>query len=404
MKRTFKIMVPVFLAVLFVVGCSQNEELTDNEMILNSQNEKDITGIDSLSHNGIITVDAACDVGKYSSVASYSEKVYISYYDSTNRNLKLASSFDRGVNWTVKTIDSAGDVGKFCSISVSANTIYIMYVDSTGNRLKLAKSSDNGNTWSFVSIHDASYSVSGPSFVVMGASIYAAYYRRIYIDSMIYQVCFAVSKDWGKTWSFRNIASASYINQYGEDEDCMTCIKYSNYRLYAGFVDSVTDKMKFYTSSDDGNSWSGSDVQNADLMKQATMYVENGNITLPCNPSKSMECYNSYDNGATWSYAGSIGAIPTYPSMKGYGNILYLSYCCGGRLFFARSTDFGQSWKNNNLDSGEGKNTGWYTSLSKSDLNNDIYISYYDYKGKKLKFIRSIDGGISWGGFSIVSN
>jgi hypothetical protein len=98
----------------------------------------------------IRTVDSAGDVGDVTSIAISGSEVYISYYDTTNQDLKLARSSDGGVTWPagdIQTVDSAGDVGYDTSIALDGSKVYISYTDWTYGDLKLAQSTDEGATW-----------------------------------------------------------------------------------------------------------------------------------------------------------------------------------------------------------------------------------------------------------------
>ena len=96
----------------------------------------------------IDTVDSPNDVGQHVSVAIDPDNgtSYISYYDATYDNLRMAkyvgSGGDCGPNndWSCETVDSAGDVGKYSSIAVDPTDNYpiIAYYDATNGALKLA--------------------------------------------------------------------------------------------------------------------------------------------------------------------------------------------------------------------------------------------------------------------------
>jgi hypothetical protein len=83
-------------------------------------------------------------VGEYNSIAIDAQyAVHISYFDSTNGNLKYTRcDVDCGdtSNWHTITLDSTGDVGEYNSIVIdSQNMVHISYFDNSNQDLKYAK-------------------------------------------------------------------------------------------------------------------------------------------------------------------------------------------------------------------------------------------------------------------------
>lgn len=65
--------------------------------------------------------DPGPDVGQYTSITSDSSgKLFVSYYDVTNKDLKLAIRDSSGA-WTTQTVDSAGDVGMYSSVTLDGS-------------------------------------------------------------------------------------------------------------------------------------------------------------------------------------------------------------------------------------------------------------------------------------------
>ena len=95
------------------------------------------------------TLDSIGTVGKYTSIACSADGVtiYISYYDETNGDLKLAKSTNSGSTFVISTVDSTGNVGQYASIAVDGSNVYISYYDVTNGDLKIAKSLDGGANW-----------------------------------------------------------------------------------------------------------------------------------------------------------------------------------------------------------------------------------------------------------------
>jgi hypothetical protein len=108
------------------------------------------------------TVDSSNDVGQYVSVAldPASGTSYVSYYDATYKDLRMAKSVSSGRNcgpnndWACETVDSAGDVGKYSSIAVDPTDKLpiIAYYDASNGALKLAIGSGVG--WIIKTIDD----------------------------------------------------------------------------------------------------------------------------------------------------------------------------------------------------------------------------------------------------------
>jgi len=97
-----------------------------------------------------IEVDTPGNTGQHPSIAidPATGRIYISYYDATTKNLRLAMSrfsgsggnCGPGNSWTCQTVDDTYGVGQFSSIAVNPSTggIGIAYYDATNGQLKYA--------------------------------------------------------------------------------------------------------------------------------------------------------------------------------------------------------------------------------------------------------------------------
>ncbi|MCL4489976.1 MAG: hypothetical protein M1570_17875 [Chloroflexi bacterium] len=94
-------------------------------------------------------IDSTNDVGKYASIAFAGNTPYISYYDATNKVLRVAKQVSSdgncgpGNTWYCQTVDNGGgsaDVGQYSSIAVSpSGTVGIAYYDATNHALKFVR-------------------------------------------------------------------------------------------------------------------------------------------------------------------------------------------------------------------------------------------------------------------------
>ncbi|MCS7033508.1 MAG: hypothetical protein NZ561_05875, partial [Phycisphaerae bacterium] len=94
-----------------------------------------------------VTVDSAGEVGDYPTLGyGTNGRAYISYYDKTNGDLKLAWQAASG-KFVNTAIETSGDVGAFTSMVVEPNTglLHIAYADNTGFRLKYAAQRPDGS-------------------------------------------------------------------------------------------------------------------------------------------------------------------------------------------------------------------------------------------------------------------
>jgi len=106
------------------------------------------------SGNTIRTVDSADNVGRFTSIALATGDIpVISYYDSTNGDLKVVRCGDTTCTSgnTIRTVDSADNVGTDSSIALATGDIpVISYYDSKNGDLKVVRCGDttctSGNT------------------------------------------------------------------------------------------------------------------------------------------------------------------------------------------------------------------------------------------------------------------
>ena len=99
------------------------------------------------SDETISTVDSGGDVGQYTSVTIGTNGFpVVSYYDTTNADLKVATCNDAactGGNETVSTVDSNGSIGRYTSIAIGpAGFPVVSYYDLGHGALKVAACND----------------------------------------------------------------------------------------------------------------------------------------------------------------------------------------------------------------------------------------------------------------------
>ncbi len=122
--------------------------------------------------NTATTLDSGGDVGAYTSIVIGADGLgLISYYDSTNGNLKVAHCSNTACTAaTLNTLDSTGVVGAHTSIAIGADGLgLISYYDSTNADLKVAHCSNTACTAATLNTLDSTNSVGTDTSIVIGA-------------------------------------------------------------------------------------------------------------------------------------------------------------------------------------------------------------------------------------------
>jgi hypothetical protein len=136
----------------------------------------------------IDTVDTANDFGAYASVAidPRYDTLYVSYYDATNEDLRLASPVVPGAGncgpgngWWCRTVYSTDDVGQYSSIDIWQGLgvwkLGISYYNATDGALEYAEYREYISSWEWIS---TTIDTGDPS-----SSLYTGLYTSLKFDS-----------------------------------------------------------------------------------------------------------------------------------------------------------------------------------------------------------------------------
>jgi Heparinase II/III N-terminus/Heparinase II/III-like protein len=189
-----------------------------------------------LSVNGdawqVHTVDSKGTVGQFPSL-THSRRggsAIISYYDRTNRDLKVATR-QGTTTWTLERLDSTGDVGKNSRISLDANRpdtnarYVVAYEDSTSKTYKYAWFESNwryerinpGSTTGGVGNLSLTWQDTGTGSVGVPGSSRFQPRLSFYTQTTSSNLMFA-SRANGGTWGVQRVAGAGPVNSglFGE--------------------------------------------------------------------------------------------------------------------------------------------------------------------------------------------
>lgn len=294
------------------------------------QGENQYAVFDSTEWQEELIIDEQLQVGKYPSIALTQEsRPFISYYDETQLDLKMASLSDD--QWQVETIDSIGDVGLYTSLAFNEKDYpNISYYDASNGNLKLA--SFNGLNWE-IEFVDSMSNVGKYSSLRINSQGFPSI---SYYDETVENLKFAQHD--GSHWQLRVVDSSQQVGKYN-----------------SLFLNSENQPLISYY-----------DEKNGDLK------------------------YASFD-GSTWNIekVDSLEDVGSYSSLsvnlQGLPSISYYD-STNGNLKLAKYN--GSNWYLQTIDSDQ--DVGKYSSLFLNQQN-QVAISYYDEHRDNLRFA-SFDG------------
>ena len=166
-------------------------------------------------------VDSSADVGWYTSIAIGADGLgLISYYDNTNKDLKVlhcGNAACSGGN-TATTVDGAGNlsVGKYSSITIGTDGLgLISYNDGSNLSLKVLHCGNAAcNSGNLSSTLDSSGNISGPTSITLGADGLGliSYYNSFPVDDLKVLHCGSVTCDSNYTATI--VDSAGIVGSY----------------------------------------------------------------------------------------------------------------------------------------------------------------------------------------------
>jgi hypothetical protein len=366
--------------------------------------------INDLGPHGIMHLDYENDVGMYSAIAVEDGKIFIAYYDETNKKLKVARSLNDGHDWSLSTVGSDDDAGKGSSIALDGNNVFISTTINL-SRMGISASNDNGDTWNTSTIlpdhirtSNADYDNFATSIAVDGQNIYITF-----LSSDVLCLHLLKSTYSANDWEILPIPPIlddplddpengyySSINEYNGT----LYISHSGYTVADVYLARVpNDLSNPVRSLVDEIGVQGDKGYTTSAVRQVddNIYIYVAYFDQSDGNSK-LKFGRSVNGGVIFSSRtidNSSAVVGKYPSMAIYGNTIFVAYYdeANGNLKIARSSDHGDTWDIDPVDN-DTDNVGRFASLAVDGPK--VYISYYDETNKNLKFAKSIDGGNTW--------
>lgn len=342
----------------------------------------------------IVTVDSAGDVGDYNSlVLNASGFAMISYYDSTNDDLKFVRCLSADcTSKNITTVDSNQNVGyRYTGIDLGTDGfVKISYHNNSNGDLKYARCLDVDCLNKNITTIDSAGSVGQFSSLVLGQDNLA---RITYYTSSGGNLKFIRCLD--DDCSLRN---TNTVDSEGDVGKYTSIVLDQNNIPYISYLDETNDDLRFARCLDidcvaanittiDGSggvnvgSFKTSIALGSDGFPRIS-YYDDSNQDL-----KYVQCLNSDCTLKNIIIVESSGRVGKYSSLKigsdGFARISYYD-ASGGGIRFVRCLNNDCSLKNINTPDTQG-NVGLYTSLA---LGVDGFgrISYRDDTNQDLKF------------------
>lgn len=334
-------------------------------------------GTSSLATWIFTRLDSAADVGNDTSIAlDHDDKVHISYYDSTNRDLKYVTN--AGGEWANYTIDSASDVGQYTSIAVDSNgSVHISYFDWTNGDLKYATNA--GGVWRTQTVDSA-----GTTGLFTSIAVDSSDNVHIsYLDATNYDLRYATNSN--GSWAYYTIDSAGDV---GFD----TSIAVDSLdNVHISYGDWTNEDLKYATN--EGGSWASYTIDSEGSVGfDTSIAVDSGNgVHISYLDDSNASLKYATNTAGSWAVytldtEGDVG-LSTSIALDSEDKV-HISYCDFsdfGDRDLKYATNAGGSWAYYTIFSAG--DVGFDTSIA-VDEHGLVHMSFSDYTNYDLMYAR----------------
>jgi hypothetical protein len=327
--------------------------------------------------------------GLYTSIALDGSNPRISFYEANSGYLKYIG-FSNGI-WQLQNIDRAGDAGQFSSMVLNNDGHpHIAFYDEVTRRLKYAYW--DGSQWNLSYVDEMSEAGAFASLALHPSSGQA---RISYYDIRSKSLKYAAWN--GSSWNIQVVDSGPEAGMHSTlalDTSGQPRIAYCRGRGCA--TGNIQDTIELKAAVFNGSSWDIRPVAGGGTGMFSDIAVDkNGAIHISSYDAaaKVLKYAKGVPDGSSWDVqtADNADKVGLFTSITvDSGNNPHIAYLDDNRDSL-RYAFWNGSWQSMLVD--RDAPVGWYPSIA-LDKNDNPNISYYDYGNGSLKHIRK--SGSNW--------
>lgn len=323
-------------------------------------------------------IENGTGAGMYTSIAvqnGTNGTVYVSYYDYTNGDLKLARG--SGNSWTNSTVDSTGNAGMYTSMAINQlGNLNIAYYDATNSLLKYAFTDSAGLLITTATI--APFGLSPSLKIDSSGALHVAFYNSAGAKGLAYMNYV------GGTWQ-------SALTITGDTGYRPSLFMDKNNRPHISFYDNASDSFYYAAYLGVSPLWVLGALDSGHAGLYSSIVVDSDSITHIAyydgqNGDLKYVSGSAISGFSSSAVIDSSGVTGLYVSMaldsSSRPHICYYDET-NGRLMYA-TKDTSNKWATSPIDSSS-FDLGLYCSIAIDSLGK-VHISYFDAATGSLKY------------------
>lgn len=327
--------------------------------------------------DGSWTFDVAVeDAQNGGALTTYDGKLFLAYVSD---DAKVYCAVKDGTSWAIEEVDVSSSFAKELDISVSDGKVFISYFNTNTKDLKVAIRSPSGS-WNTAVVDDVTSVGSWSS--VCGDSLGRMHVT--YYDTSNQDLCYAVFN--GSAWSLSKLDESGGV--------CSAMVSDDNNKQHIFYIDLVLAKNPLSYITNSGAKWVATIVdEQGEVGEQSSIAADADGFVHIAYYDDTNGTLNYANNLEGWKVTvvdNSSIQVGMYPSLaldsSGSVHISYYDYVNKDLRY---ATNAGGNWSTDSRDTGG--DVGLHSSIS-VDANDAVHIVYLSSTSKNLKYTGNAGG------------